>query len=83
MTRKKKEVFEEVVETELIEETAEATQKKYVVIHDFKDLKDNNIIYIKGDIYPKREDAIVDEARVKELMSIENKIGKAVIKEQD
>ncbi|MEC5422395.1 hypothetical protein QGM71_02680 [Virgibacillus sp. C22-A2] len=57
--------------------------KQYVVIHDFKDLKDNDTIYIKDDIYPRRADAVLSEGRVQELMSGENKIGKPLIKEQD
>ena len=61
----------------------ESTRKKYVVIHDFKDLKDNNTIYIKGDIYPRRADAKVDDDRIKELSSTNNKIGKVLIKEQE
>lgn len=60
-----------------------ATRKKYVVIHDFKDLKDNNTIYIKGDIYPRRADAKVDDDRIRELSSTNNKIGKVLIKEQE
>lgn len=41
-------------DTEIIENPEEVVEKKYVVLHDFKDLRDNNIIYIKGDIYPRR-----------------------------
>lgn len=61
----------------------ESTRKKYIVIHDFKDLKDNNTIYIKGDIYPRRADAKVDDDRIRELSSTNNKIGKVLIKEQE
>lgn len=60
----------------------EIKAKKYVVIYDFRDLKDKGYVYIKGDIYP-REGKQVDEDRVKELMSTANKIGKPLIKEQD
>ncbi|MCT2342637.1 hypothetical protein M4D71_00695 [Niallia taxi] len=62
---------------------AEEPKKKYVVVHDFKDLKDGNTIYIKGDIYPRRADAVVEEDRIKELSSTKNNIGKVLIKEQD
>ena len=65
------------------QEQVEELKKKYVVVHDFKDLKDNNIIYIKGDIYPKRVDAVINEDRVKELSSTNNKINRVLIKEQD
>lgn len=61
----------------------EAAKKKYIVVHDFKDLKDNDIIYIKGDTYPKRSDAIVSEERIKELSSANNKIGRVLIEEQE
>ncbi|WP_096269505.1 HeH/LEM domain-containing protein [Paucisalibacillus globulus] len=77
---------ESEVDSEGSEESVEEElqkPKQYVVIHDFKDLKDNDTIYIKDDIYPRRAGAIVDEARVKELMSSYNKIGKPLIKEQD
>lgn len=63
------------------EEELSEPQKKYVVIHDFKDLNDKNIIYINGDIYPRRADAVIDEERIKELTSSKNKIGKPLIKE--
>ncbi|MDE5054901.1 hypothetical protein NDK25_22050 [Niallia taxi] len=64
-------------------EQSEKPKKKYVVVHDFKDLKDGNTIYIKGDIYPRRADAVVEEDRINELASIKNNIGKVLIKEQD
>ncbi|GAA5416195.1 hypothetical protein Pryu01_01227 [Paraliobacillus ryukyuensis] len=57
--------------------------KQYVVIHDFKDLKDRDIIYVKDDVYPKRVDSEISEERFQELMSDQNKIGKPLIKEQD
>lgn len=60
----------------------ELKPKKYVVLHDFKDLEDKGYVYIKGGIYP-REGKQVDEDRVRELMSTVNKIGKPLIKEQD
>lgn len=54
----------------------------YVVIHDFKDLQDNNTVYIEGDIYPRRAESDPDEERIQELLSSNNKIGKALIREQ-
>lgn len=63
------------------EEELSEPPKKYVVIHDFKDLNDKNIIYINGDTYPRRADAVIDEERIKELTSSKNKIGKPLIKE--
>ena len=85
MTRVKKEVSEDL---QLVEEEAngiieETPQKKYVVIHDFKDLQDGNTIYIKGDIYPAKADQIVEEDRIKELSSTKNKMSKVLIKEQE
>ena len=64
-------------------EEVEEPKKTYVVVHDFKDLRDGNIVYIKGDIYPRKADAVVDEERVKELSSTKNKIGRVLIKEQE
>lgn len=81
MTRKKKEVKEEEL-VEEFEELAEEPQKTYMVLHDFKDLQDKNKIYIKGDTYPKPSGTIVSDARIKELSSTKNKIGKRLIKEQ-
>ncbi|MCE4052026.1 HeH/LEM domain-containing protein [Bacillus sp. Au-Bac7] len=71
--------------TEASEETikTEEPQKKYVVVHDFRDLNDGNTIYIKGDIYPRRADSIVDEDRINELSSTKNKLGKVLIQEQE
>ncbi|WP_342515414.1 hypothetical protein [Sutcliffiella sp. FSL R7-0096] len=54
----------------------------YVVIRDFKDLQDNNTVYIAGDIYPRRAESDPDEERIQELLSSNNKIGKPLIKEQ-
>ena len=87
MTRVKKEVSEDlqlaeeeaIEKLEIIEETP---QKKYVVVHDFKDLQDGNTIYIKGDIYPAKADQIVDEDRIKELSSTKNQMGRVLIQEQ-
>ncbi|MFJ7932315.1 hypothetical protein [Peribacillus sp. NPDC096448] len=71
----------EAVEISQNEQELSEAPKKYVVIHDFKDLNDKNIIYINGDIYPRRADAVIDEERIKELSSSKNKIGKPLIKE--
>lgn len=57
--------------------------KKYIVIHDFKDLKDNEKIYIAGDVFPKTGSKKPSAARIKELSSKSNNIGKQLIKEQD
>lgn len=52
---------------------------KYVVIYEkFKDLKDNNYIYKKGDIYP-REGLTPTKKRINELTSEKNKIGEVLI----
>ena len=54
--------------------------EKYVVVYSrFKDLKDNNHIYRKGDIYP-REGLEPTKERIKELSSKKNKIGEVLIK---
>lgn len=53
--------------------------EKYRVINSFKDLEDNNHIYIKNkDIYP-REGLEPTKKRIKELTSTKNKIGKVLI----
>lgn len=88
MVRKSTEVTEEKVnveqtkDVEQVKEVKEDTQKKYVVVHDFKDLKDNNHIYIKGDPYPRESNQKVSAARIKELSSTKNKMKKVLIKEQ-
>lgn len=53
-------------------------QEKYEVIHSFKDLEDNNYVYLKGNIYP-REGLEPSKKRIKELTSDKNKIGKVLI----
>lgn len=50
---------------------------RYVVIEAFKDLKDGNHIYQKGDNYPFA--GTVNPERVAELTSTENKRGVALI----
>jgi hypothetical protein len=74
---------EEQLEERQVEQLEVEPPKKYIVVHDFRDLKDNNAIYFKGDIYPKGDDVVVDEQRIKELSTTKNKIGKVLIKEQD
>ena len=55
--------------------------EKYRVINSFKDLEDNNHIYIKDkDIYP-REGLEPTKKRIKELTTEKNKIGKVLIEE--
>lgn len=54
--------------------------RQFVVIEDFKDLKDHNHIYRKGDFYP-RVNANLDEARADELASTDNARGEQLIVE--
>lgn len=79
MTKKSTE-NQEVVEMKNEEETKE---KNYVVVHDFKDLKDNDRIYIKNDPYPAEGAKKPTPARIKELSSTKNKMNRVLIKEQD
>lgn len=55
----------------------------FKVVHGFKDLKDNDYIYKKGDIYPREEIKLEDvpKKRIKELSGTSNKIGKVLIEE--
>lgn len=53
--------------------------EKYLVIYkSFRDLQDNGFVYKKGDIYP-REGLKPTKARIKELVTTKNKIGKVLI----
>lgn len=53
--------------------------EKYEVIHSFKDLKDNDYVYIADkSIYP-REGLKLSKKRIEELASTKNKIGKVLI----
>lgn len=70
---------QEIVEVKNEEESKE---KKYLVVHDFKDLKDNNRIYIKDDPYPAEGAQNPTATRIKELTSTKNKMKKVLIKEQ-
>ncbi|WP_062105212.1 hypothetical protein [Bacillus niameyensis] len=58
-------------------------KQKYIVVSDFKDLQDKGKIYFAGDPFPKPANKKISVARIKELSSTKNKIGKVLIKEQD
>ncbi|GLO64751.1 MULTISPECIES: hypothetical protein [Bacteria] len=70
-------------EEENNETKEEAKPKRYVVVHDFKDLEDNGFVYFKGDPFPRKENKDVEEERIKELSSIKNKRNRVLIREQD
>lgn len=54
-------------------------EERYRIIHSFKDLEDNNHIYIANkDIYP-REGLEPTKKRIKELTSNKNRIGEVLI----
>ena len=65
------------------EEELQEEDKKYVVVHEFKDLEDSGRVYQKDDPYPKNPHLKLTEERIEELTTKNNKIGKVVIKEQD
>lgn len=67
----------------LPEESEEENPKTYVVIRGFKDLKDNDHIYEKGDTFPRDSNMDVSQNRIDELMTKKNKIGKHLIREQE
>lgn len=52
---------------------------RYVVIEAFCDMQDGDREYAPGDIYPKYQ-GLADEARIKELASAGNKLGRPLIK---
>jgi len=52
---------------------------EYIVIKDFKDLKDNGYIYRAGDIFP-RPNVNVEENRIQELATADNVRKEALIK---
>lgn len=56
-------------------------KKTYQAIVDFKDLQDKGKIYRKGDTYPKPANKRVEDKRLEELLSYQNKLKKPVIKE--
>lgn len=58
-------------------------EKQYVVIQDFKDLKDDGRVYIKGDTYPFEGAQKPTIMRIMELSSTKNKMSKVIIKEQE
>lgn len=53
----------------------------YEVIRDFKDLKDENIIYRVGDVYPKEGRKKPSKARIKELTGDKNAHKAPIVKE--
>lgn len=53
---------------------------KYVATRTFVDLQDNHHRYVAGDDYP-RSGATPSDSRIKELLSRDNRLGVAVIKE--
>lgn len=55
----------------------------YIVIRDFKDLKDKGYVYIKDNKYPRIGNKKVTQDRVDELLGNKNKIGKQLIKERE
>lgn len=50
----------------------------YKVIHSFTDLQDSNHLYKVGDKFPRLE-LNVSEQRIRELASVNNKQGRALI----
>ncbi|WP_454844449.1 hypothetical protein [Priestia megaterium] len=58
-----------------------ASNRKFEVIEDFKDLQDKDKIYRKGDRYPKPANKNIDDERLEELLTNKNKQGRPVIKE--
>ncbi len=50
----------------------------YVVVKDFRDLKDENHIYKKGDKYPRKGKGT--KSRIEELSSTKNKRKEVLIK---
>lgn len=54
---------------------------KYIVIHSFKDLQDDNYIYQVGDFYPRKDIKEISDERIEELLGVNNKIGESLIKE--
>lgn len=52
----------------------------YKVIKSFVDLQDNGHLYLVGDVYP-RQDVIVPQIRINELLSESNKMRTPLIEE--
>lgn len=53
----------------------------YIVLYPFHDLQDDNYVYITGDEYP-RKGYKPEKARITELTTPENALGKPVIAEK-
>lgn len=55
----------------------------YKVVYEFKDLHDNEHIYVVNDVYPHEgiNETDIPRERIKELSTKKNKIGKVLIKE--
>lgn len=53
----------------------------YKVIHEFLDLQDNSYYYHVGDVFP-HDGVTADSERIKELSSVNNKIGVPLIAEE-
>lgn len=53
----------------------------YRVVHDFKDLQDKNKVYRTGDNYPTPANKKVSDERLNTLLSKNNRLGLAVIRE--
>jgi hypothetical protein len=56
------------------------TKQKYEAIINFKDGQDNGKLYKKGERYPKPANKKLEDERIEELLSSNNKVGKPVIK---
>ncbi len=56
---------------------------KYMVVSAFKDLEDNEHIYIVGDEYPRADKSIdeISKERIEQLTTTNNKKGRVLIKE--
>lgn len=52
---------------------------KYVVLRDFKDLKDSDKIYTVGDTFPHEGSKKMTAKRINELLGSKNKHGKPII----
>jgi hypothetical protein len=57
------------------------SETSYKVIRDFKDLKDENIIYRVGDTFPQKGRKNPSKARIKELSSDKNAHKAPIIEE--
>jgi hypothetical protein len=56
------------------------TKQKYEAIINFKDGQDSGKLYKKGERYPKPANKKLEDERIEELLSSNNKVGKPVIK---